>query len=57
MPIRKMACISRPLALADPVPLTLASLIAQSLIRTEVGVSADGDSAVSVTGLSNCDGI
>src|SRR5271163_2364053 len=33
MPMRKMACMSRPLALADPVPLTLASLKAKSLMR------------------------
>jgi hypothetical protein len=31
MPIRKMACMSRPFALAEPVPLTLASLNAKSL--------------------------
>ena len=30
MPMRKMACISRPLALADPVPFTFASLMAKS---------------------------
>ncbi len=34
MPMRKIACISRPLALAEPVPLTLASLKAKSLTRT-----------------------
>jgi hypothetical protein len=34
MPMRKIACISRPLALADPVPLTLASLKAKSFVRT-----------------------
>jgi hypothetical protein len=34
MPMRKIACISRPLALADPVPFTLASLRAKSLMRT-----------------------
>ena len=34
MPMRKIACMSRPLALAEPVPLTLASLNAKSLTRT-----------------------
>src|SRR3954470_11232764 len=34
IPIRKIACISRLLALAEPVPLTLASLSAKSLMRT-----------------------
>src|SRR5271170_7453967 len=34
IPIRKMACMRRPFALADPVPLTLASLNAKSLIRS-----------------------
>ena len=29
--MRKMACMSRPLALAEPVPLTFASLNAKSL--------------------------
>src|SRR5713226_6963051 len=33
MPMRKMACMSRPLALAEPVPLTLASLTAKSFTR------------------------
>src|ERR1035437_312693 len=32
-PIRKMACIRRLLVLAEPVPLTLASLMANSLTR------------------------
>src|SRR3954465_8229074 len=32
MPMRKMACMSSPLALAEPVPLTLASFSAKSLI-------------------------
>src|SRR4051812_40974392 len=32
MPMRKMACMSSPFALADPVPLTLASFRAKSLI-------------------------
>ena len=32
IPIRKIACISNPFALADPVPLTLASLSAKSLV-------------------------
>ena len=36
MPIRKMACISKLLALADPVPLTLANLIEKSLTLTVV---------------------
>src|SRR5581483_3232603 len=31
MPMRKMACMSRPFALAEPVPLTFASLSAKSL--------------------------
>ena len=31
MPMRKMACMSRLFALADPVPLTFASLKAKSL--------------------------
>jgi hypothetical protein len=31
MPMRKIACISSPFALADPVPLTLAILSAKSL--------------------------
>src|SRR6187551_3092981 len=34
MPMRKIACISRPFALAEPVPLTFASLSAKSLVRT-----------------------
>src|SRR5258708_12488602 len=34
IPMRKMACMSSPLALAEPVPLTLASLRAKSLILT-----------------------
>ena len=34
MPMRKIACISRPLALAEPVPLTLASLRTKSLTRS-----------------------
>src|SRR4026207_2466691 len=33
-PIRKMACISRPLADADPVPLAVAILKAKSLTRS-----------------------
>ena len=33
IPMRKMACMRRPLALADPVPLTVAILRARSLIR------------------------
>src|SRR5450755_4910734 len=32
IPIRKIACISNPFALADPVPLTLASLSAKSFV-------------------------
>ena len=32
-PIRKMACMIRPLALAEPVPLAVAILKAKSLIR------------------------
>ncbi len=32
MPIRKIACIMRLFALADPVPFTLASLSAKSLM-------------------------
>ena len=32
-PMRKMACMIRPLALADPVPLAVAILKAKSLIR------------------------
>ena len=31
--MRKIACMSRPLALADPVPLTVAILKAKSLMR------------------------
>src|SRR6185369_791031 len=31
IPMRKIACMRRPLALAEPVPLTLASLSANSL--------------------------
>ena len=30
MPMRNMACISKPFALAEPVPFTLASLMAKS---------------------------
>src|SRR5579862_5964900 len=48
MPIRKIACIKRLLALADPVPLTLASLIAQSFTRTAPVGARLGESAVSV---------
>ena len=33
MPMRKIACISSPLALADPVPFTFASLNAKSFMR------------------------
>src|SRR5215469_16318749 len=33
IPMRKMACMSKPLALAEPVPLTLASFRAKSLTR------------------------
>src|SRR5579884_3665657 len=33
IPMRNIACISRLLALAEPVPLTLASLMAKSLAR------------------------
>ena len=32
-PIRKMACMMRPFALADPVPLAVAILNAKSLTR------------------------
>ena len=32
-PMRKMACMIRPLALADPVPLAVAILKAKSLTR------------------------
>ena len=32
MPIRKMACMIRPLAEADPVPLAVAILKAKSLV-------------------------
>src|SRR6058998_486047 len=35
-PIRKIACMIRPLALAEPVPLTLASLIAKSFMRLRI---------------------
>ena len=34
MPIRKMACMIRPLALAEPVPLAVAILKAKSLTRS-----------------------
>src|SRR6266404_1592665 len=34
IPMRKIACIKSPFALADPVPLTLASLRAKSLTLT-----------------------
>src|ERR1700729_2229270 len=37
MPMRKMACMSRPLALADPVPFTFASLMAKSFTATRLG--------------------
>ena len=33
MPMRKIACMSSPLALAEPVPLTFASLNAKSFTR------------------------
>ena len=39
MPMRKIAWTSRLLALADPVPFTLASLIAKSLTRVRGRVS------------------
>src|SRR3974390_3151882 len=35
MPMRKMACMSSPLALAEPVPFTLANLKAKSFTRIE----------------------
>ena len=34
MPIRKIACMSRPFALADPVPLTVPILNAKSFVRS-----------------------
>lgn len=34
MPMRKMACMSRPFALADPVPLTVPIFSAKSLVRS-----------------------
>ena len=34
MPIRKMACMIRPLAVAEPVPLAVAILKAKSLTRS-----------------------
>jgi hypothetical protein len=35
-PIRKIACMMRPLADADPVPLAVAILNAKSLVRSMV---------------------
>ena len=37
MPIRKMACMMRPFALAEPVPLAVAILKAKSLTRSITG--------------------
>lgn len=34
MPMRKMACMSRPFALADPVPLTVPIFRAKSFARS-----------------------
>ena len=45
MPIRKMACISRLFALAEPVPLTLASLKAKSLMRVTSGAAVFSESS------------
>src|SRR5260370_971063 len=36
IPMRKMACMRRPLALAEPDPLTLASLMAKSFMRLRI---------------------
>src|ERR1700722_11934335 len=36
MPMRKIACMRRPLALADPVPFTFASLRAKSFTRSRM---------------------
>ncbi len=44
MPIRKMACISSPLALADPVPFTVAIFSAKSLIRSGMAARNPGAS-------------
>src|ERR1700735_4878473 len=45
IPMRKMACMRRPLALAEPEPLTLASLMAKSLMRGAVCVIVSLSSA------------
>src|SRR4051812_47637634 len=41
MPMRKIACISSPFALAEPVPLTFASFSAKSLLRTSMAEPFD----------------
>ena len=52
--MRKMACMSRPLALADPVPLTVAILKAKSLMRSMTSMTVDAESACDAARASCC---